>query len=429
MKKKINLNNTNSIIKEDKAGELTICENCEIQLSKVQELENLSSRDLFILKTPRRILNVNYPVKMDNGKVQIINAFRIQYNDSLGPTKGGIRFHPDVNQEEVAELAFLMSLKTSLTGLPYGGAKGGIRINPKKLSLSELEEVSRGYVKEMFRFIGPQKDIPAPDVNTNPQVMIWMMDEYERIIGEKAPGAFTGKPVLLGGSLGRNESTARGLFYILEEKFKDQNKKNLKIAVQGFGNAGSKIAKFLFDLGFNIVAVSDSSSGIYNEDGLKIDELIKFKKKNAKFIDYVGKKISNEDILKLDVDLLIPAALGGVITKKNATKIKAKTIAELANAPLSPEADSILNKKGIEIIPDILANSGGVIVSYFEWVQNTQGYYWSEDEVNQKLKSKILNAYNAVLMQSKKYNLNLRTSSYSIAIERILEAEKMRGSI
>lgn len=427
MKKKIK--DINFTVKEDKAGELIICKNCEIQLSKVQELENLSSRDLFILKTPRRILNVNYPVKMDNGKVRIINAFRIQYNDALGPTKGGIRFHPDVNQEEVAELAFLMSLKTSLTGLPYGGAKGGIRINPKKLSLSELEEVSRGYVKEMFKFIGPQKDIPAPDVNTNPQIMIWMMDEYEKIIGEKAPGSFTGKPVLLGGSLGRNESTARGLFYILEEKFKDQNKQNLSIAIQGFGNAGSKIAELLFALGFKVVAVSDSSSGVYSEDGLKINELIKFKKKNGKFIDHAGKKISNEDILKLDVDLLIPAALGGVITKNNAKYVKAKIIAELANAPISPEADLILNKKEVEIIPDILANSGGVIVSYFEWVQNTQGYYWSEEEVNQKLKSKILNAYNTVLKQAKKYNLKLRTSSYSIAVERILEAEKMRGSI
>ena len=405
--KNINLDETNGVIKEDKTGEITICENCEMQLDKVKEFENLSSRDLSILKTPRRILNVNYPVKMDDGSVKVINAFRIQYNDSLGPTKGGIRFHPEVNQEEVAELAFLMSLKTSLVGLPYGGAKGGIRINPQSLSLSELEEVSRGYVKEMFRFIGPKKDIPAPDVNTNPQIMVWMMDEYERIAGEKSPESFTGKPVSLGGSLGRNESTARGLFYILEEKYKNQNKKNLEVAIQGFGNAGSKIAELLFNIGFKIIAVSDSSSGVYSKKGLSIDELIMFKKKGGKFIDHDGEKITNKEILELDVDLLIPAALGGVITKNNANRVKAKIIAELANAPLSPGADSILSKKGTEVIPDILANSGGVIVSYFEWVQNIQGYYWSEDEVNQKLKTKILDAYNVILEQAQKYNLNL----------------------
>ncbi|MCA9459997.1 MAG: Glu/Leu/Phe/Val dehydrogenase [Nanoarchaeota archaeon] len=409
--------------------ELIVCKNCKKQLEIVKEHEHLNSQDLFILNNPRRVLNVNFPVRMDDGKVKLISGFRVQYNDALGPTKGGIRFHESVDLEEVSELAFLMSLKTSLVGLPYGGAKGGIKINPKKLSEGELERVARAYVKEMFKFIGPNQDIPAPDVNTNPQIMAWMMDEYERISGNKNPGVFTGKPLEIGGSLGRDKSTARGGFFIIKEKYKDIDKSKLKVAIQGFGNAGFNIAKMLTNIGFKIVAVSDSQTGIYDEKGLDIDDLIKFKSEKKSFNNYNAIKISNKNLLELDVEILIPAALGGVIDSDNASKIKAKTILELANAPISTSADLILNKKDIEIIPDILANSGGVIVSYLEWVQNLQNYYWEATEVEEKLKFIIIKAFEDVLKESKKHNLSLRTASYTLAINRILKAEKLRGNL
>jgi len=410
-----------------------VCENCVKHLDKIKKIVHMNDKDLKILENPRRVLNVNFPLRLDSGEIKIVNAFRVQYNDVLGPTKGGIRFHFDVDTEEVTELAFLMSLKTSLVGLPYGGAKGGIKINPKELSEGELERVSRGYIKEMAKFIGPLNDIPAPDVNTNPKIMGWMKDEYELIVGHKSPGVITGKPILLGGSLGRNESTARGAFFILEEKFKNiADKYSLSIAIQGFGNAGSYLAKFLFDLGFKIVAVSDSSTGIYSERGLDIDDLIERKKISPRFSDMDLDNISfisNSDLLELDVDVLAPCALGGVITSENADKILAKTIIEVANAPISTEADEVLGLNGIEVIPDILANSGGVIVSYFEWVQNLQNFYWGEDDVNDKLKKKILSSYANVLRESSEFGINLRKASYTLSINRILIAEKMRGHI
>lgn len=412
--------------------DLIMCENCKMQLEKVKELKHLNSKELFILKNPKRVLAVNYPVRLDNGSIKLISAFRIQYNDALGPTKGGIRFHQNINQEEVSELAFLMSLKTSLANLPYGGAKGGVKINPKEFSEGELERISRGYVKEIFKFIGDSIDIPAPDVNTNPKIMGWMIDEYEKIAGKKSPGTFTGKPIVLGGSLGRDKSTARGGFYIIEEKYADiEDKSKLKVVVQGFGNAGQNIAKMLSELGFKIIAVSDSSVGLYDEKGLDINFLSEFKaneKNSFKNLENY-KKITNEELLELDCDILIPAALGGVITSRNANNIKAKVILELANSPISPGADLILVEKQIEVIPDILANSGGVIVSYFEWVQNLQNYYWTEEEVNRKLKEKMLLAYKKVLAESKKHNLDLRTASFSLSISRILEAEKLRGNL
>ncbi len=411
--------------------EFIVCENCKKQLGKVKHIAHLSSKDLSILENPRRVMNVNFPLRMDNGTIRIVNAFRVQYNDALGPTKGGIRFHQSVNEEEVAGLAFLMSLKTALVGLPYGGAKGGIRINPKELSEGELERVSRGYIKEMAKIIGPKLDIPAPDVNTNPKIMGWMMDEYEHIAGVKTRGVITGKPILLGGSLGRNESTARGAFFIISRKFeKEKNKSKIKIAISGFGNAGSNLAKMLDKEGFKVVAVSDSSSGLYEPKGLDIEKIIEHKKDKKHLATYENyKKISNEELLELNVDILIPAALGEVINSNNVQNIKAKTIVEVANAPTSVSSDDVLEKKGIEIIPDILANSGGVIVSYFEWVQNLSNYYWSEDEVNEKLKTKIINAYEDVLEEAKVHNINLRTASYTLSIARILEAETLRGHI
>ncbi|MFW6285864.1 MAG: Glu/Leu/Phe/Val family dehydrogenase [Nanoarchaeota archaeon] len=408
---------------------IIISKSCKEKLEIIKQVEGLNSKELFILENPKRILNINYPIRMDNGQIQMINAVRIHYNDALGPTKGGIRFHQDVNSKEIAELAFLMSLKTSLVNLPYGGAKGGVKINPKNLSEGELERVSRGYVREIYNFLGPQKDIPAPDVNTNPKIMAWMMDEYEKLTNQKNPGAFTGKPLLIGGSLGRDEATAKGAFYIIEEKFKNTDKSKIKIALQGFGNAGSHLALMLYELGFKIVALSDSQTGIYKEDGFNVKKLIEFKKTKKSFIHYDAKKISNQDLLELDIDILIPAALGNVITSKNASNIKAKYIIEVANSPISTIADQILNDKKIEIIPDILANSGGVIVSYFEWIQNIQNYYWEKEEVNIKLKEKILKAYNNLLKFNIKNKVSFRASSYIYAAERILEAERIRGHL
>lgn len=407
------------------------CKSCQIQLDKVREIKHLGSPDLFILDNPKRILNVHYPVRMDNGDVKMVNGFRVQYNNALGPTKGGIRFHETVDQEDVIELSFLMSLKTSLLKIPYGGAKGGVRINPKELSEGEIERVARGYVRAMFENIGPQVDIPAPDVNTNPQTMAWMMDEYERILGEKAPGSFTGKPIEVGGSLGRDKSTARGAFFIIRERFKDVDKSNIKVAIQGFGNAGSHLAKMMVEEGFKIVSVSDSKTAVLNYDGLDVDKLIEYKSNGKSFQDYSEnvEKISNEDLLELDVDLLIPAALGGVIHRSNAVDIKAKTIVEVANAPISADADEVLEKKNIEIIPDILANAGGVVVSYFEWVQNLQNFYWDEERIDEKLHKMMIDAYKSVIEETKKHSLSIRTASYTIAIHRILEAERLRGSL
>lgn len=409
-----------------------VSSNCRKQLEPVKKLKNIDGNELFILENPKRVLNINYPVMMDNGTVKIFSAFRVQYNDALGPTKGGIRFHETVDQDEVTELAFLMTLKTSLVKIPYGGAKGGIRFNPKEYSQREVERIARGYVREMYKFIGPSQDIPAPDVNTNPQIMAWMMDEYERIAGEKSPGIFTGKPLLLGGSEGRNQSTARGGFYILEDKYKDvKDKSEITVAIQGFGNAGSFIAKQLSELGFRIVAVSDSKTGLIDMNGLDVEALSTLKQSGKNFLDCCEnyEKISNEKLLELNVDILIPAALGHIITTNNVDKIQAKCILELANAPITAGADPVLEKNGIEVIPDILANSGGVIVSYFEWVQNTQNYYWSEGEVNLKLKKQILDAYRSVLDEVERFNLSLRKAAYSCSINRVIAAEKLRGHL
>ena len=408
------------------------CNNCSEKLKITEKISHLNEEEVFILKHPKKVFNVNYQIRLDNGKVKTFSGYRIQYNDALGPTKGGIRFHQDVDLEEVSELAFLMSLKNSLAGIPYGGAKGGISFNPKEYSKGEIERISRGYVKAIHKNIGEHIDIPAPDVNTTPEIMAWMTDEYEKIVGHKAPGVFTGKPVEIGGSLGRGTSTARGGFFIIEEIYKNIEKEKLKVAIQGFGNAGQHIATFLSNIGFKIIAVSDSSSGLYNENGLDIENLIKYKENKGKFsmYDNGAKLISNNELLELECEILVPAALGHVITKENAQNIKAKTILELANAPIEPTADKILDEKKITIIPDILANSGGVIVSYFEWVQNLQNYYWTEDEVNSKLKYQILKAYENVLTDKNKYELSsLREAAYSVAIKRILTAEKLKGNL
>ncbi len=408
-------------------GELIVCQNCKTELENIRQEKLLSKDRLILLKQPERIVQVNYPITKNDNSVKIITAWRVQYNTILGPGKGGIRFHPAVDLDEVTELAFGMTLKTSLVDLPYGGAKGGVRINPENYSDKELEQIARGYVRALFEVLGPHKDIPAPDVNTNPQIMAWMLDEYEKIAGKPSPAFITGKPIEKGGSEGRDRSTARGGFYILEKEYESViDKSEITVAIQGFGNAGSVMADLLFKAGYKVVAVSDSSGGLYNKDGLDIPKLIDYiygeENKIKKLITYQEEqKISNEELLTAEVDLLIPAALGGVITAKNAEKIKAKMILELANGPILPIAERTLVNNEIKIIPGILANSGGVIVSYFEWRQNLDNEHWSLEEVNDKLKEKIVGAYEEVKTMARKENLTYRRASYKLAIDRIVK--------
>lgn len=409
-------------------SEKNICENCLTQLQKIERLNLIDEKKLKILENPKKIVSVNFPVQMDNGEIKYFNGYRVQYNNALGPFKGGIRFHQDVDLAEVSELAFLMSLKTSLVEIPLGGGKGGVTFNPKEHSKGEIERISRAYIKEMFSILGPLQDIPAPDVNTNPQIMSYFRDEYEKIAQEHSPGSFTGKPLHLNGSLVRGVSTSLGGFYILDKMFEGKDVSNVKIVIEGFGNAGSNFAKFAQERGFKIVGVSDSSSGVYDENGLNVDELISFKENRNRLIDYENaQKVSLSELLELETDILVPAALGGSITENNVEHIKANIILELANSPINPVADEVLYQKGVTIIPDILANSGGVIVSYFEWVQNLQNYYWNEEKIKNELKDKVLNAYVEVEKISKEHTISFRQASYLKAISRIVEAQSIRG--
>lgn len=407
------------------------------QLENAAKKIELEESVLEILKNPKRILIVNIPVKMDSGKIEVFKGYRAQYNDALGPFKGGIRFHPDVSLSEVKALSAWMTWKCSVVGIPYGGGKGGIIVDVNKLSQGELERLSRGYVQALRDFIGPEKDIPAPDVNTDPQIMGWMMDEFSRMHGYNVPGVVTGKPIEVGGTRGRKFSTSQGGVYVFEkivEKL-ELDPKKIKIAIQGFGNVGYFAAEILVALGYNVVAVSDSKGGIVLDDGeektLNAKEIMKYKEATGSVIDYPGtRNITNEELLELDVDVLMPAALENVIIEKNADKIKAKLIVELANGPITPEADKILEKKGVTIVPDILANAGGVIVSYFEWVQNLQNYYWSEKENIGRLKEIIENAFDEVW--GKKCCLedcSLRLAAYAVAVERVAKAEKIRRNL
>lgn len=399
------------------------------QVDAAAALLNLPEHITNVLKRPMRVLTVNFPVKMDDGSVRVFEGYRSQHNDAIGPTKGGIRFHPDVTLDEVKALSMWMSFKCGVVGLPYGGGKGGVICDPRELSKGELERISRGFMEAIASFVGPQKDIPAPDVYTNAQTMAWMMDTYSKIAGVNSPGVITGKPLILGGSKGRNEATAQGCVYTILAALEDMGKtaSEATVAIQGFGNAGRIAARLLEEAGCKVVAVSDSKGGIYDPNGLdlaKVSEL----KDNASILDY-GKEyhISNAALLELDVTVLIPAALENVITSSNAKNIKATIVAEAANGPTTPEADRVLSEKGIVVIPDVLANAGGVTVSYFEWVQNLACYYWSEEEVLEKLEVNMINSYKAVRDLAKEYNVNLRKAAYMIAIKRISAAMEARG--
>jgi len=396
-------------------------DNAKKLLKRTAGIMGLSEENINYLSTPKKVLEAK--LKVGDKEYQ---AYRVQYNDVLGPTKGGIRYHPNVSLDEVKALGFWMTLKNSLAGLPYGGAKGGVIVNPKELTEEEIEELSREYVRAFHQDLGAWKDVPAPDVYTTPQIMAWMLDEFEKIKGEKEPAMITGKPLELGGSKGRSYSTAQGGVFVLMELLKER--KNIKIAIQGFGNAGSNAAKILYEQGYKIIAVSDSKTGIYKNEGLNINEVIAYKRANKTLKGYENaEEISNKELLELETDVLILAALENQITIENADRIKAEIILELANGPVTPEADEILDNKNIIVVPDILANSGGVIVSYFEWVQNLQAYYWTEEEVIKKLKQVIVNSLNKVLSMSKEKNVSLRMAAYIAAIKRILDASKLRG--
>ncbi len=410
---------------------MAVFDNVKKQLDKVQKTTKLNDNKIDYLQRPKRILEVNFPVKMDSGKIKYFTGYRVQFNDARGPTKGGIRFHPNVDLSEVKSLAFWMTLKTSVVNIPYGGGKGGVIVNPKELSDNELERLSRAFIRAIHDVVGPTKDVPAPDVYTNPQVMAWMLDEYEQIKKEHLPGLITGKPLELGGSEGRGFSTSQGGAYVLREYMKiiGKDPKQTTVAIQGFGNAGSFMAKILDKWGYKVVAVSDSKSALYDEEGIDISKLMKHKEETRKVKGFSGKEITNEELLELEVEVLIPAALENQITKENASNIRARLILELANGPVTPEADTILEKNDIVVIPDILANAGGVTVSYFEWVQNLYGYYWTEEEVLEKLEKIMVNSFKQVYDTSKKYKTSVRNGAYILAIHRILDAERLRGNI
>jgi glutamate dehydrogenase len=378
-----------------------------------------------VLKRPMRAFIVNIPVVMDDGSIRVFTGYRVQYNDALGPTKGGIRYHPELTLDEVTALAAWMTWKTAVTGLPLGGGKGGIRCNPKEMSKAELERLTRGYARAIAKFIGPFTDVPAPDVYTTPEMMAWIMDEYSEIVGYPAFGVVTGKPVNVGGSLGRNEATSRGVMYTVVEAAKHLgiNLKGATVAVQGYGNVGYHAARLLHEIGCKIIAVSDSKGGAYNPKGFDPVKVLEYKNKTSSVLDYPGSSVvTNEQLLELECDVLVPAALENQITGANAVNIKAKIVAEGANGPVTPEADEILFKRGVFVIPDILANSGGVIVSYFEQVQNQMNYYWAEDEVQAKLKDTITKAFNDVISMSKQHNVNMRVAAYMLAVKRVADA-------
>jgi len=403
------------------------------QLDNCAKTLNLDREVHEILSNPMRELHVAIPVRMDNGKTKVFQGFRVQYNDALGPTKGGIRFHPEETIDTVRALAAWMTWKCSLLDLPLGGGKGGVICNPKEMSKNELERLSRAYIKTIWQFIGPQKDVPAPDVYTNSQTMAWMMDEYAKITGNNTFGCITGKPLCVGGSCGRDDATARGGMYTIQEAAKELgiDMKQATIAIHGYGNAGcyaALLSKEFF--GANVVAVSDSKGGVYNESGLDLDGICTCKAQTSSVVNSPNTKtISGEELLELDVDILIAASLENIITAENAPRIKAKILAELANGPTTPEADEILYKNGVHLIPDFLCNAGGVTVSYFEMVQNASMYYWDLEIIHERLAAKMSKAYHEVLNSAKKYHVDMRQAAYIVAVNRVIEAMKIRGML
>lgn len=384
-----------------------------------------------LLKEPLRIMTVRIPLRMDNGSIKIFTGYRAQHNDAVGPTKGGVRFHPGVTEKEVKALSIWMSLKCGIVDLPYGGGKGGIVCDPREMSFRELESLSRGYVRAISQIVGPTKDIPAPDVFTNSQIMAWMMDEYSRIDEFNNPGFITGKPLVLGGSHGRESATAKGVTICIYEALKKKgiDIKGAKVVVQGFGNAGSFLAKFMHDAGAKVIGISDAYGALHDPNGLDIDYLLDRRDSFGTVTKLFKNTITNKELLELDCDILVPAAIENQITEENANNIKAKVIVEAANGPTTLEATKILTDRGILLVPDVLASAGGVTVSYFEWVQNNQGYYWSEEEVEEKLQKVMIKAFNNVYDTAQTRKVDMRLAAYMVGVRKMAEASRFRGWI
>ncbi len=400
------------------------------QFDEAAEIMGLEPSLREVLREPKRELTVHFPVKMDDGTIKVFTGHRVQHNQARGPSKGGIRYAPDVTLDEVKALAMWMTWKTAVVNIPYGGAKGGVRCNPKEMSQAELERLTRRFATEISILIGPEKDIPAPDVNTNPQVMAWIMDTISMHKGYSVPGVVTGKPLEIGGSKGRNVATSLGGQYVVREAVKRVNLQlpDAKVVIQGFGNAGMYSAKFMVEDGATVIAVSDSKGGIYNPKGLDIDEVIRVKQETGSVINYKdADRVSNKELLEIPNDILVPAALENQITDENADRIQTKIILELANGPTTPEADKILWDKGVLILPDILANAGGVTVSYFEWVQDIYSFFWEEDEIRKQLERIMQDAYYSVMGKVDELKVNPRIAAYILAIDRVAKATKIRG--
>ncbi|MQG21590.1 MAG: glutamate dehydrogenase [SAR202 cluster bacterium] len=384
-----------------------------------------------IMKQPYRELRVQLPIRMDNGDIKVFTGYRVQHNGARGPYKGGVRYHPEADLEEVRALASLMTWKTALVDIPYGGAKGGVQVDPKLLSTDELNRLTRRYTQSIEHVIGPNRDIPAPDLGTHGQTMAWMMDAYGQLRGH-TPAIVTGKPIAMGGSLGREAATGRGVTYILQAVTKDLaiDMKKARIVVQGFGNVGSWAARLIYESGGTITAVSGVDGGVFNSNGLDIGQLVEHSENTGRVSDFNGgQPISNQELLELDCDILIPAAIDNVIHKDNAANIKAAIILEGANHPTTPEADEILTARGVSVLPDILVNAGGVIVSYFEWTQNIQEFHWEEKRVNEELKKKILHAYYEVQNRANEHTITLREAAFEIGVQRVAEIVELRGFV
>lgn len=396
-----------------------------------EALENLGYPDevFQLLKEPMRTMTVRFPVRMDDGKVKMFTGYRSQHSDAVGPTKGGVRFHPDVNETDVKALAMWMSMKSGIVDIPYGGGKGGIICDPREMSFREVEGISRGYVRAISQIVGPTKDIPAPDVFTNSQIMAWMVDEYSIISEFDSPGFITGKPVVLGGSHGRDTATAKGVTICVEEAVRKRGMElqGAKVIVQGFGNAGSYLSKFMHDAGAKVVGISDAYGAIYDEDGLEIDYLLEKRDSFGTVTNLFKETISNKELFAKDCDILIPAAIANQITEDNAWDIKAPIIVEAANGPTTLGATKILTERDVLIVPDVLASAGGVTASYFEWVQNNMGYYWSAEEVAEKLQYNLVKAFNKVYETSEQHRINMRLAAYMVGIRRVAEASRFRG--
>ncbi|MDM7461095.1 MAG: Glu/Leu/Phe/Val dehydrogenase [bacterium] len=400
------------------------------QLEAVAHYLNLDRSLLEVLKHPRRELSVNFPVKMDDGSIRVFTGYRVHHNPARGPAKGGIRYHPEVTLDETRALAMWMTWKCAVVNIPYSGAKGGVVCDPKRLSIHELENLTRRYITEISMMIGPESDIPAPDVGTNPQVMAWIMDTYSMHKGYTVPAVVTGKPIAIGGSEGRLEATGRGVMVMAYEALQQigRSLEGASVVIQGFGNVGSATAKLMHQAGAKVVAISDVRGGIYNPNGLNIPALLHCAGRDGCIQAYRDAElITNEELLELPCDVLVPAALHGVITAHNAERIKARVIVEAANGPVTPDADAILDEQGVLVVPDILANAGGVVVSYFEWVQDLQAFFWEEDEVNRKLEKAMRRSYEHVAQTAEQNKVNLRMGAYIIGVKRVAEATTIRG--